>query len=85
MNENFIQYMRGTMLFITIGVVLSIFSTLPLPFNILEGYGIVMLFCNKNITIYTMMDNEIRTLQGSIERINDKLYVIYGSLSYRKM
>lgn len=37
--------MRGTMLFITIGVVLSIFSTFTaLPFNILEGYGIVMLF-----------------------------------------
>jgi uncharacterized membrane protein len=45
MNENFIQYLRGTMLFITIGVVLSIFSTFTaLPFNILEGYGIVMLF-----------------------------------------
>ena len=47
MNENFIQYMRGTMLFITIGVVLSIFGTFALPFNILEGYGIVMLFVAK--------------------------------------
>ena len=33
------------MLFITIGVILSLISTFtPLPFNYLEGYGIVMLF-----------------------------------------
>ena len=43
MNLDFNNYLRGTMIFIIVGFLLSLASSLPTPFNFFECYGFVML------------------------------------------